>query len=178
MLKTQILALFLFFVNASFGQMSDSVSLASNKILNRLSPSEENCKFYKENDWLPDAFINNATCACLKIPDTEEANTIRYYLKVQLDSLPNDLKTVAQQKKNSFLKGELSKRKYNRFIKKNLTKPIYNHHVYAYSKAGCKGTAAHYPAWRMITTKTVKDCDKIWLSIRLFGPCSGHMGRW
>jgi hypothetical protein len=176
--KPFIFALFLLFANATFGQIPDSVSLASKAILNQLSPSDENCKFYRENEWLPDAFINNATCACLKIPNTEEANTIRYYLKIQLDSLPDELKILAQQKKNSLLKGELSKRKYRRFIIKNLTKPIYDHHVYAYSKAGCKGTAAPYQAWKMITTKKVKDCDKIWLSIKCFGPCSGRFGKW
>jgi hypothetical protein len=68
-------------------------------------PSEYTCEIYsKHEDWLPDAFINNATCACLKIPDEERANVIRQILIERLDSVDLSLKAEAISMKQLFVK--------------------------------------------------------------------------
>ncbi|MFN6084630.1 MAG: hypothetical protein ACK476_06840, partial [Fluviicola sp.] len=108
-------------------------------------PSEYTCEIYsKHEDWLPDAFINNATCACLKIPDEERANVIRQILIERLDSVDLTLKTEAISMKQLYVKKEISKHKYNKYIKKKITPIIYEDHVIAYETAGCKANPAPY----------------------------------
>lgn len=185
--KLQITLFFkiiLFFVSVSgaksYAQMADSLMKKSLplKLTYELVPSLANCSFYKNNSWLPDAFIYNATCACLKTPDNYEANTIRYYLKKQLDSFPDTLKKMAQANKDRLGAGKMSKRKYNIFIKRNLTGQIYNEHVTAYSLAGCKGCVAKLVIWNYVTTHKIHNVKLLWASIRFFGSCSGRFGRW
>lgn len=170
-----IVYFFLFFItNLSFSQdQSESTKEG-------IPPSDYTCEIYsKHEDWLPDAFINNATCACLKIPDEERANVIRQILIERLDSVNLSLKEEAISMKQLFVKKEISKHKYNKFIKKKITPIIYEDHVIAYETAGCKANPAPYIGWKQITTRKVKSCKLIWFSIRYFGgSCSGKWGRW
>lgn len=84
-----------------------------------LPPDQSTCEIYsKHTDWLPDAFVNNAICACLKIPDQSNANIIRQVLIERLDSVDMTLKFKAIDMKSKLYKNEISKRTYNRFVKK------------------------------------------------------------
>ena len=110
---------------SSYGQHTDTGFAKQLKNIPQLTPSDSNCNFYKKNLWLPNAYIYNATCACLKTPHSLEANIIRYYLKFQLDSFPYSLKIIAQQQKEFLKSGKISIRKYKQFVKNNLTPIIY-----------------------------------------------------
>lgn len=145
-----------------------------------LPPDQSTCEIYsKHTDWLPDAFVNNAICACLKIPDQSNANIIRQVLIERLDSVDMTLKVKAIDMKSKLYKNEISKRTYNRFVKKEITPIIHEDHVIAYEKAGCKSDPAPYFGWKQITTRKIKSCKLIWFSIRYFGgSCSGKWGRW
>ncbi len=143
-------------------------------------PDQSNCEIYsKHTDWLPDAFVNNAICACLKIPNEPSANIIRQVLIERLDSVEITLKVKAIEMKSMLYKKEISKHSYNRFVKKEITPMIHKDHIIAYEKAGCKSDPAPYFGWKQITTRKVKSCKLIWFSIRYFGgSCSGKWGRW
>jgi hypothetical protein len=145
-----------------------------------IPPSTYTCEIYeKHTDWLPDAFINNATCACIKIPDEYRANVIRQVLIERLDSVNLELKTKAVSMKKQCMDKTISKHKYNKFIKREITPVIYRDHIIAYEKAGCKADPAPFFGWKQITTRKVKSCKLIWFSIRYFGgSCSGKWGKW
>ena len=148
-----------------------SISLGQNKI---------DCKAYKENeDWLPTAFVINATCACQETPDELRANIIRKELQMQLLQFPTSLKELAKQQKQLFLSGKLSKKKYNRFIKQWLTPIIYSNHVTAYQTANCKGNPAPYWTWKVVTTIPIHNCKLVRLMIFCGGgSCSDCTCKW
>ena len=120
-------------------------------------PDQSTCEIYsKHTDWLPDAFVNNAICACLKIPNEPSANIIRQVLIERLDSVDLTLKVKAIDMKSLLYKKEISKHAYNRFVKKEITPMIHEDHIIAYEKAGCKSDPAPYFGWKQITTRKVK----------------------
>jgi hypothetical protein len=170
--------LILFFVlgtfKLSYSQISDSIFTETAKKVFY----QEKCQFYFENNWLPDAYIQNAYCACTKLPISDEANIIRELLKKQLQEVNDSLVSIALLNKNKYKSHQLSKRAYKAFIKKKITPIIYKHHLIAYDSCGCKGKPAIYPAWKKITTIKVKNCNFIWFSIRCFGSCSNKFGKW
>jgi hypothetical protein len=145
-----------------------------------IPPSAENCAQYQANsEWLPDAYIHNAECACLEIGDSETANIVRNTLKERVEATPIELKEKAKSAKRQFLNHEISKRKYKRFIIRNLTPVIYEDHIKSYQAAGCNGDPAPYWAWKLITTSKVKSCKMIGFLIRFGGgSCSKKWGHW
>ncbi len=145
-----------------------------------LRPSANNCKIYAENAWwLPDAYLHNATCACLVTPDEPKANIIRKKLQEYLVNTPIEVKKQAEIQKNKLLQKKISKKNYNRYVKKILVPLIYKDHVAAYKKAACKGDPAPYLAWKLIATKRVKDCHLIKISIDcLGGSCYNYFCKW
>ncbi len=176
MLKHSSLFLLTIFlnINLSFAQNSDTIVTDTFKYYS----SEENCNFYFENNWLPDSYIQNAYCACIKLPNTSEANGIRYLLKKQLNTVNDSIKTLALNQKANLKSDKTTKWKYNKFVKKTLTPLIYQHHVLAYQYCGCIGKPAQYQAWKQITTTKINNCNLIWLSICCFGSCSNRIGKW
>jgi hypothetical protein len=141
--------------------------------------SLELCSTYENHEnWLPDAFINNAKCACLVIPNTESANIIRQVLIERLDSVPPSIKMRAIAQKTAYRNGTLSKRKYKKYIIREITPIIYNDHKIAYVSAGCKGDPAPLWGWKKITTRKVNSCKLVWFAIRYFGgSCTKRLGK-
>lgn len=144
-----------------------------------IPPSVENCSFFRNNSaWLPDAYISNAECACLKTPNDSQANRIRKALQMRLNATPDSIKQLAQKKKEAYTSKQISKRRYRKFVLSTLTPLIYSDHVLAYRLAGCKGDPAPKWAWRKVTTMFYSS-SLIWFSIRcLGGSCSGCTCKW
>lgn len=167
------------FSSALFAQ-EEFQNLNPGNSLSGIPPTEENCNFYKLNEnWLPDAFINNATCACQTTPDEEKANIIRKLIQEQIDAIPVEVKVLAAQKKQDLKDGKIRKHAYKRYVKKELSGRIHHMHVAAYDQAGCKGNPARKWAWKLVTVKKIKNCKTVWFSIRcLGGSCSACLCKW
>ncbi len=163
-----------------FYSISQNESNTSDSTKNVRSENVKVCEIYeKHQDWLPDAFVNNANCACLKIPQEPRADTIRKILAERLAATPDSIKNLARTTKIAFQNKEISKREYKKFIVKYITPSIYQDHIIAYQKAGCNGDPAPFFGWKQITTRKVKSCNMVWFSIRYFGgSCSGKWGKW
>ena len=142
--------------------------------------TSDNCDAYKENaSWLPDAFVHNATCACLETPNEPKANIIRAVLQSRVRETPQHIKDLAAEKKRLYQAKKITKFHYNRFVKKQLTPIIYADHIIAYQMADCEGDPAPYFAWKKISTIPIKDCDIVWFFIRYGGgSCYGTWGKW
>ena len=151
------------------------------RIDNEKQPVTNNdCGIYEANkSWLPDAYVQNATCACQETPNEPHANTIREVLQRRLVQTPDQVKEKAKEMKSKYESGEISIIEYNEFVILNLTPRIYFDHVIAYREAGCPGGPAPYSAWIGVTTVPIPVCELVWLSILLGGgSCSGEIGEW
>lgn len=141
-----------------------------------IAPSLANCSVYAKNLWwLPTAYVNNATLACLETPNSPTANCVRKTLQDRLAATPAWLKYIAAGQKPL----EVSNiAQYEAFVQTFITPRVYADHVYAYRTAGCPSGPAPYPAWIAVTTIPMPP-GTVGLSIRYGGgSCSGDWGEW
>ena len=141
-----------------------------------LTPSAGNCAAYAANAWwLPDAYVVNATCACLATPNSPSANCVRQTLQTRMAATPSALKLAAATAKST---AWLDPAAYQIFVQTVLTPRIYADHVAAYAGCCCPSGPAPYPAWIGVTTVPIPVCDIVGLTIRWFGSCHGTPGAW
>ena len=135
------------------------------------------CSAYLANAWwLPFAYVNNATCACLTTPNVPTANCVRKVLQDRLAATPMALKLWAASQKP--LDNPATYTVYQSFVQAVLTPRIYADHVIAYSSCCCPSGPAPYPSWIAVTSVPIQPCSLVGLSIRYFGSCSGTPGAW
>jgi hypothetical protein len=147
--------------------------------LRGLPPTLGNCSAYSANSWwLPMAYVNNATCACLTTPNSRTANCVRKFLQDRLAATPSWIKVAAAAQKpydNPLL---ASYPAYQSFVQAFLTPRIYQDHVDAYANCCCPSGPAPYPSWIGVTTVPIQPCSLVGSSIRHFGSCHGTPGQW
>ena len=138
------------------------------------------CSAYLDNAWwLPFAYVNNATCACISTPNIPTANCVRKFLQNRLAATPSSLKAIAAAQKLleiSPLPGSYSL--YQAFVQAVLTPRIYQDHVDAYRSCCCPSGPAPYLDWIGVTSVPIQPCSLVGLTIRYFGSCSGTPGEW
>jgi len=136
------------------------------------------CGIYAANSWwLPDAYVNNATCACSMTPDEPKANCVRKYLQDSLVATPTTIKTEAARRKALSTTSAWEAQKYQVYVQTDLTPRIFMDHWLAYRTCCCPSGPADYPAWIGVTTVPLS-CSQVWWSIRWFGSCNGTPGFW
>jgi hypothetical protein len=137
------------------------------------------CGAYLSNAWwLPFAYVNNATCACMSTPNTPKYNCIRKSLQDRLAAVPTWLKIIAAMHKPNDIFGTPMYTAYQMFVQSTLTPLIYIDHVLAYNSCCCNDGPAIYPAWVGVTTVPIQPCSLVGRSIRQFGNCEGTPGVW
>lgn len=145
-----------------------------------IAPSATNCGAYWANSWwLPNAYANNATLACLETPDEPTANCVRKTLQDRLAATPSSVKTsAASQKGLETSANPIDTARYKSFVINTITPMVHSDHVFAYRTAGCPSGPASYPAWIGVTTIPMP-AGTVGLSIRWGGgSCSGNLGSW
>jgi hypothetical protein len=144
----------------------------------RPPPTLSNCSAYLANAWwLPNAYVNNATCACLTTPNSPTANCVRGFLQARLAATPAFIKALAVAEK-PLESNPLLYPAYETFVQTVLAPRIYIDHVDAYSSCCCGSGPAPYPAWVGVTSIPIQPCSLVGLSIRLFGACHAADGSW
>ncbi|CAD7797916.1 hypothetical protein CHRY9390_00249 [Chryseobacterium aquaeductus] len=134
------------------------------------------CTEYIRNSWwLPSAYVNNATLACLETPNHPTAKCVRKTLQERLIATPSHIKALAA----SFKHFEITNLPlYESFVTSIITPIIYSDHVIAYRTAGCPSGPASYAAWIAVTTIPMPP-GTVGLSIFYGGgSCSGVLGSW
>ena len=136
-----------------------------------------NCTAYSKNEsWLPDAYVSNATCACEETPDSPTANCVRKFLQDRLAATPDSLKNEAELAKDlSWVTGFGL---YTAFVLWKLTPMIHQDHVDAYKHCCCPCGPASYSKWVGVTTVPISSCALVGIFIRQFGPCHCISGKW
>ena len=143
-------------------------------------PGIENseCDAYaKENWWLPEAYVHNATCACQETPNVATANCVRSFLQDRLGQVDREVKVEASHWLGALLTRRVSKSEYINFVQLNLTPIIFKDHVDAYRDCCCPSGPAPLVAWRGVTTFALP-CAAVGAAIREFGSCHGTPGEW
>jgi hypothetical protein len=125
--------------------------------------------------FLPDAYVNNATCACSTTPNSPTANCVRQFLRDRLATWPSSLRTAGRVAKAARF---LNPAAYAAFVQSAITPRVYRDHVDAYRACCCPSGPAPYPAWVGVTTVPIQPCSLIGHAIRRFGSCHGTPGRW
>jgi hypothetical protein len=133
--------------------------------------------YARENWWLPQAYVHNATCACQETPNEPTANCVRKFLQDRLGQVDQELKIRASHWLGALLTRRVSKDQYINFVQLELTPIIYKDHADAYSECCCTSGPAPLPAWRGVTTFALP-CSIVGESIRQYGSCHGTPGRW
>ena len=138
--------------------------------------SNSDCAAYVQNAWwLPLAYVNNATCACLETPNTPTANCVRKFLQDRMAATPWWLKTMAAGQKPMETMNHVA---YQSFVQTMLTPRIYDDHVDAYRTCCCPSGPADYWSWIGVTTIPIQPCSWVGAAIREFGSCHGTPGQW
>jgi hypothetical protein len=133
------------------------------------------CSAYLANSWwLPWAYVNNATCACLETPNVPTAKCVRKFLQDRMAATPGWFKTFAAAEKPLEFTFPGA---YQAFVQAFLTPRIHQDHVDAYAACCCPSGPAIYPAWIGVTSVPLP-CSVVGASIRQFGSCHGTPGSW
>jgi uncharacterized protein DUF4157 len=133
------------------------------------------CTAYLRNSWwLPNAYVNNATCACLTTPNAPTANCVRQVLQDRLAATPSSFKRTAAGMKA--LESTMPAA-YEAFVQTVLTPVIYDDHIIAYSSCCCPSGPAAYASWIGVSTVPLP-CSTVGWAIRTFGSCHGTPGAW
>lgn len=134
------------------------------------------CSAYATNSWwLPLAYVNNATCACLETPNVPTAKCVRKFLQDRLASTSGWLKALAATQKP--LENPTTYTAYQTFVQAALTPQIHRDHVDAYASCCCSSGPAPYLAWVGVTSIPLP-CPVVGASIRQYGSCHGTPGVW
>ncbi|MDX1382334.1 MAG: hypothetical protein R3190_01760 [Thermoanaerobaculia bacterium] len=141
-------------------------------------PPPDDCGGYAaHSDWLPDAYVTNATCACETTPDQDTSNCVRGLLQEALTDIRPDLRHEALTRKRQ-LRDDGDRIRYDEWVVEHLTPVIYQWHRAAYESCCCTHGPAPYDDWIGVTTVEIRDCAVIEEAIDVFGSCHGTPGRW
>jgi hypothetical protein len=133
--------------------------------------------------WLPEAYIDNAVCACSGIPTySYEANCIRQFLATRINDKSRYTPAFRQQMAEAKTKFNahplLDLISYKAFVMRDFVPKIYEDHQDAYKQCCCTGTPAFFASWEAVATVKVPTCGLVVDSIKMFGSCHGKAGTW
>ena len=138
-----------------------------------------NCSFYDlemARDWLPDPYLNNAKCACSKIPNCGSANCVRERIQGHHEHHAAWLapEVVMEGKR---LKKDGPYTHYIRFVQENLSQYFKDLHDEAYEYCGCPGTPYSLIQWQAASVFK-PPCKLSELLLKLGASCHATPGYW
>lgn len=145
-----------------------------------LPPSQ--CSAYRvAADWLPPAFVQNATCACETTPDCASANAVRQTLQKELAA--TDPTFVAEcrarlAQRSAHPDNPIERLAYDLWVAEHFAPVAYTWHQKAYATGCCKCGPAPFLDWVLVCTVPIDDCRLVEASINLFGSCDCTPGKW
>lgn len=138
--------------------------------------SNSTCSAYAINSyWLPQAYVNNATCACKVTPNVPTANCVRKFLQDRLAAAPTSLKVAGASMKVIEATNPVL---YQGFVQSALTPTIYKDHVDAYRSCCCPSGPAPYVDWVGVTSIPFQPCQLVGWFIERYGSCTGATDHW
>lgn len=174
-------------VSAAKNNSSHSLRTESecpNEDLNVFDPpagyAPSNCSFYDNygTDWMPNAYLRNAQCACSRLGYCASANCVRKYIQVShLEPEKFGLEKGLREEATAMKKKSVIPIEYSAFVQNKLVPWFYKMHVDAYEKCGCPSGPAGYWAWKAISFVPLP-CSVVKVGILYKGSCHGKFGSW
>jgi hypothetical protein len=142
-----------------------------------LPPSR--CSAYQDNaDWLPPAFVQNATCACEKTPDEPSANAVRFTLQDELAKTNPVFKERCRVALADWDHDPLRRSEYEDWVAMNFAPVAYEWHMKAYASGCCPCGPAPFIDWVAVCTIPIPFCRLVEEAIDWFGSCHCTPGKW
>jgi len=137
------------------------------------SDSPSKCLFYETNrDWLPAAYVSNATCVCGKSPNDKTADCAHAKIQTQMSKLAESTK---QQGRLCNGKDLLER---DACFEEFLPSILYQIHVNAFTECCCPCGPPPYLTWKLVTAVPAASCSEAGDLFDIFGSCHGTPGRW
>ncbi len=127
-------------------------------------------------DWLPPAYVRNATCRCQASPNSPTANCVRGGLDEMLRSTPKEIRAAWREKKRT-LHDAGRHEEYERWLVEDAGRALYRLHKKAHSRCCCPSALPAYREWSRVVTTPLADCRRERV-LRAFGGCRAADGRW
>ena len=140
-------------------------------------PSPRQCPLMgSDADWLPPAYVRNATCRCQSTPNSPSANCVRGRLETILRDVPRSTREAWREKKRTLLDaGRVEE--YQRWLVEHAGKRIYLWHRKAHARCCCPNALPPYPEWSTVVTTPFASCSSR-TTLERFGGCRGPRGSW
>ncbi len=137
------------------------------------------CSAYREaSDWLPPAFVQNATCACETTPDVPSANAVRRTLQLELAATDPAFVAECRQRLADSRSGVLAALEYDEWVAVHFAPVAYTWHEKAYDSGCCKCGPAPFVDWVAVCTIAIPFCHLVEGAIDWFGSCDCTPGKW
>lgn len=138
------------------------------------------CSAYHENDdWLPPAFVQNATCACETTPDEPSANAVRQTLQTELANTPEAFKAACREALATYRTSPSSDFfDYEGWVAEHFAPVAYGWHLRAYRSGCCPCGPAPFLDWVAVCALPIPFCKLVEEAIDWFGSCHCTPGRW
>ncbi len=143
-----------------------------------IPPSQ--CSAYAAHkDWLPPAFVQNATCACEKTPDEPSANAVRLTLQNELASTDPAFVQLCREKLAWLNEHPIERAiEYELWVAQHFAPVAYLWHVRAYQSGCCPCGPAPFIDWVAVCTIPIPLCKLVEEAIDWFGSCHCTPGKW
>ncbi len=127
-------------------------------------------------DWLPPAYVSNASCRCQATPNSPTANCVRG----ELDAIVMAVSQVTRdewQRQKSELYDTGQREEYDRWLRQTAGREIYRWHQQAQASCCCPAALPPYERWASTLTLPFDACSSA-RALASFGSCRGQPGRW
>lgn len=129
-------------------------------------------------DWLPPAFVQNATCACKTTPDAPSANAVRRTLQRELAATDPAFVAACREKLAASKAGLLAELAYEEWVAVHFAPLAYVWHQKAYASGCCPCGPAPFVDWVAVCTIPIPFCHLVEEAIDWFGSCHCTPGQW
>jgi hypothetical protein len=127
-------------------------------------------------DWLPPAYVSNATCRCQATPNSPSANCVRGKLDAILMEVPAKTRAAWRSQKTE-LQDAGQREAYDAWLHQTAAREIYRWHEQAHASCCCAASLPPYERWWLTVAVPFDSCSGAH-ALASFGSCRGQRGRW
>lgn len=140
-------------------------------------PAPSQCSLMgSDADWLPPAYVRNATCRCQRTPNSPSANCVRGRLEQIVRTAPRRVRETWLEKRVTLL--DAGKRAaYEKWLLDEAAPMIYRWHRESHARCCCPNALPPYTEWSKVVTTPFESCSDE-RALTHFGNCRGPRGSW
>lgn len=140
-------------------------------------PAPAQCRLMGDDaDWLPPAYVTNASCRCQATPSSPSANCVRGKLEAFVLETPDGIREEwRRQKAELYDTGK--QQQYDAWLYANAGREIHRWHREAHAGCCCAAELPPYDQWWSTVSVPFESCTRSRV-LADFGSCRGGKTRW